>query len=67
MELEHFSQQTMQFTILQMLFMTSLYICETIGRGGAVRSFLRTAAAVVVNAGPMALLVYILVEVSRLS
>jgi len=67
MELEHLFQQTMQFMILQMAFMTSLYIAEEMGRGEMVRTFVRKTASAVVNAGPMALLVYILLEVSRLS
>lgn len=67
MELEHLFQQTMQFMVLQMIFMTSLYIAEQMGRGEMVRSFVRTAASVVVNVGPMSLLVYILFQVSRFS
>jgi hypothetical protein len=67
MELEHLFQQTMQFTILQMIFMTSLYIAEQMGKGAMVRSFVRTAASAVVNAGPMSLLIYILVQVNRLA
>lgn len=67
MELEHLFQQTMQFMILQMVFTTSLYVAEQMGRGDVVRSFVRSTASAVVNAGPMALLIYILVQVSHLS
>ena len=67
MELEHLFQQTVKFTLLQMVFMTSLYIAEQTGRGEMVRAFVRTAVSVVVNVGPMSLLVYILFQVSRLS
>lgn len=67
MELEHLFQQTTYFMTLQMLFSGTLYAAELMGRGDMVRGFVRQATSAVVTFGPMSLLLYILVEVSRLS
>lgn len=67
MELEHLFQQTTYFMVLQMIFSGTLYVAELMGRGELVRSFVRQAASVVVTFGPMSLLIYILMQVSKLS
>jgi hypothetical protein len=53
--------------MLQLLFMSALLIPETVGRSDVYRAFVRTLTSYVVSFGPMALLVYVLYQVSRLS
>ena len=66
MELEYLLQHSASFMILQ-LMMGSLLVPAVIGRTDLYRSFVRSTASYVVSFGPVALLVYILFEVSRLS
>jgi hypothetical protein len=66
MELEHLLHHSGWHLILQML-MGSLMIPAIMGRGDLYRTFIRTTASHVVSFGPLALLVYVLYEVSRLS
>lgn len=66
MELEYLFQHSGSFMILQ-LMMGSLLVPAAIGRTDLYRSFVRSAASYVVSFGPVALLVYVLFEVSRLS
>lgn len=67
MELEHAFQQSGAFMALQLLFMSSLLIPGAVGRTDVYRAFVRTLTSYVVSFGPMALLVYVLYQVSRLS
>jgi len=66
MELEHVMQQSGWFLIMQML-MGSLLVPAMIGRVDLYRSFIRSAASNIVSFGPIGLLVYVLLEVSRLA
>jgi len=66
MELEYLFQHSGSFMILQ-LMMGSLMVPAAIGRMDLYRAFVRSTASYVVSFGPVALLVYILFEVSRLS
>lgn len=66
MELEYLFQHSGSFMILQ-LMMGSLLVPAAFGRTDLYRSFVRSAASYVVSFGPVALLVYVLFEVSRLS
>lgn len=66
MELEHLFQHSGSFMILQLL-MGSLLVSAAFGRTDLYRSFVRSTASYVVSFGPVALLVYVLFEVSRLS
>lgn len=66
MELEHVMQQSGWFLIMQML-MGSFMVPAMIGRADLYRSFIRSLASSVVSFGPFGLLVYVLVEVSRLA
>jgi len=66
MELEHLLHQSGWYFILQML-LGSLMVPAIIGRPDLYRSFVRNTASHVVSFGPLALLVYVLYEVSRLS
>lgn len=67
MELEHLFQQTTFFMTLQAVFMASVYMIEQMSSVELVNRFVRNLAHAVVNVGPMALLVYVLFEVSRFS
>jgi hypothetical protein len=66
MELEHVLHQSGWYLMLQML-LGSLMVPAMIGRPDLYRSIVRTTASHVVSFGPLALLVYVLYEVSRLS
>jgi hypothetical protein len=66
MELEYLFQHSGSFVVLQ-LVMGSLMVPAAIGRMDLYRSFVRSTASYVVSFGPVALLVYVLFEVSRLS
>lgn len=67
MELEHLFQQSGFFMTLQMVFMGSLLIPAAVGRVDIYRVFVRATASNVVTFGPVALLGYILYEVSKLA
>ena len=66
MELEYIFQQSSAFTLLQLLFMSSLLITGILGRVDIYLAFARTLATYVISFGPVALLVYVLHEVSKL-
>ena len=66
MELEYLFQHSGPFMVLQ-LRMGSLMVPAVMGRTDLYRSFVRNMASYVVSFGPVALLVYVLFEVSRLS
>jgi hypothetical protein len=66
MELEHAFQLSGAFTLFQLLFMSSLLIPAMAGRTDIVRAFVRTLTVQIVSFGPMALLLYVLYEVSKL-
>lgn len=66
MELEHLFQQSGAFLTFQLVFMSSLFIPGVFGRMDIYRLFARALASYVVTFGPMALLLYILYQVSRL-
>jgi len=66
MELEHLMQQPAWHLIIQ-LFVGSLMVPTMMGRPDLYRSFVRSAASLVVTFGPFGMLVYVLVEVSKLS
>ncbi len=67
MELEHLFQQSTAFMTLQLVFMSSLLVPAAVGRIDIYRVFVRSAASNVVTFGPMALLGYMLYEVSKLA
>ncbi len=67
MELEHLFQQSTSFMTLQLVFMGSLLVPAAVGRIDMYRVFVRSAASSVVTFGPMALLGYMLYEVSKLA
>ena len=66
MELEYLFQHSGSFMVLQ-LMMGSLLVPAAMGRMDIYRSFVRTMATYVVSFGPVGLLVYVLIEISRLS
>jgi hypothetical protein len=66
MELEHLLHHSGGYLTLQLL-MGALLVPSLVGRVDLYRSFIRTVASHVVSFGPLALLVYVLYEVSRLS
>jgi hypothetical protein len=67
MELEHAFQQSGTFMTLQLLFMSSLLVPGILGRTDIYRALVRALASSAVSFGPMALLLYVLYQVSRLS
>lgn len=66
MELEYLYQHSGSFMVLQ-LMMGSLLAPAALGRTDLYRSFVRSMASYVVSFGPVALLSYVLFEISRLS
>ncbi len=66
MELEHLFQQSAHYMLLQMVFAVSLLLPAALGRPDVYRILIRVTASNVVTFGPMALLSYILYEVSKL-
>jgi hypothetical protein len=66
MEFEHAYQQSGFFLMFQMLFMGSLLVPGLIGRTDMYGKIVRTIATNVVSFGPMAMLAYVLYEVSHL-
>ncbi|MEK6744354.1 MAG: hypothetical protein AABZ15_12120 [Nitrospirota bacterium] len=66
MELEYLFQHSGPFMVMQ-LMMGSLLVPAAMGRVDLYRAFVRNMASYVVSFGPVALLVYVLFEVSRLS
>lgn len=67
MELEHFFRLSNELMMLQMLFAGAFLLPGAVGRMDLYRAFVRTAASWVVTFGPVALLLYVLFEVSRFS
>ncbi len=67
MELEHLFQQSGTFTLLQLLFFSSFLVPGIMGGTDIYRAFVRTLTSYVVSFGPMAVLLYVLYAVSRLS
>ncbi len=67
MELEHLFQQSGAFTAFQMVFMSAIIIPGAFGRDDLYRVLAKKLASYVVTFGPMAILLYILYQVSLLS
>ncbi len=66
MEFEHAFMQSNFFVIFQMMFMVSMLVPSFIGRIDLYGKVVRALASNVVSFGPVALLVYILYQVSHL-
>ena len=66
MELEHLLHQSGLHLIFQIM-MASLMLPAMTGRGDLYRAFVRAVASNVVSFGPLALLAYVLYEVTRLA
>jgi hypothetical protein len=67
MEFEHAFMQSNFFLIFQMMFMGSLFVPSIIGRMDLYGKVARALASNVVSFGPIALLVYVLYQVSHLN
>jgi hypothetical protein len=67
MDFEHAFLQSNFFVIFQMMFMGSLLVPGIIGRTDLYGKVARTLASHVVSFGPVALLVYVLYQVSHLN
>jgi hypothetical protein len=67
MEFEHAFLQSNVFMIFQMMFMGSLLLPSFIGRVDLYGKVVRALSANLVSFGPVALLVYILYQVSHLN
>jgi len=66
MDFEHALAQSNAFLLFQMMFMGSLLVPSMLGRTDIYGKAARTAATLVVSFGPVAILVYVLFEVSQL-
>lgn len=67
MELEHLFQYSNLFMAMQMMLAGALLVPAAVGRMDLYQRFIRKTASAVVNVGPMALLTYVLYEVSKLA
>ena len=67
MEFEHAFQQSNYFLIFQMMFMGSLLVPSILGRTDIYGKAVRTAATLTVSFGPVAILLYVLFEVTQLN
>jgi hypothetical protein len=67
MEFEHAFQQSNIFLMFQMMFMGSLLVPSMLGRMDLYSKGVRALASNVVSFGPIAMLVYVLYQVSRLN
>jgi len=67
MELEHAFQQSNYFLLFQLIFMGSLLVPSMVGRTDIYGKAVRTAASLTVSFGPVAILLYVLFEVSQLN
>lgn len=67
MELEHAFLQSNFFMLFQMMFMGSLFVPGIIGRTDLYGKVVRALASTVVSFGPIALLGYVLYQVSHLN
>ena len=66
MDLEHLFQQSNFFLMFQMLFMSSLLVPTMINRTDLYGKVVRSLALNVVSFGPLAILAYVLYEVTLL-
>jgi hypothetical protein len=67
MDFEHTFLQSNFFMIFQMMFMGSLIVPSIIGRIDLYGKVVRALASTVVSFGPVALLMYVLYQVSHLN
>jgi hypothetical protein len=67
MDLEHAFLQSNFFMLFQMMFLGALMVPSMLGRGDIYGKAARTAATLVVTMGPVAILMYVLFEVSQLN
>ncbi|MCK9418249.1 MAG: hypothetical protein M0R70_02590 [Nitrospirae bacterium] len=67
MDFEHAFLQSNFFMLFQMMFMGSLLVPSIIGRIDLYGKVVRALASNVVSFGPVALLVYVLYQVSHLN
>ena len=67
MEFEHAFLQSNYFLMFQMMFMGSLLVPSMLGRTDIYGKAVRTAATLTVSFGPVAILLYVLFEVSHLN
>ncbi len=67
MDFEHAFLQSNFFVIFQMMFMGSLLVPSLIGRIDLYGKVVRALSSNVVSFGPVALLVYVLYQVSHLN
>lgn len=66
MELEHVLQQSSFFLMFQMMFMVLLLVPGMLGRMDLYSKGVRVLASNLVSFGPVAMLVYVLYQVSHL-
>ena len=67
MELEHAFQQSNYFLTFQMMFMGSLLVLNLLGRMDLYSKSVKALASNVVSFGPVAMLVFVLYQVSHLN
>ena len=67
MEFEHAMMQSNLFLLFQMIFMGSMLVPSFIGRIDLYGKVVRALASNVISFGPVALLVYVLYQVSHLN
>ena len=67
MDFEHAFQQAGFISALQMMILGSILAPGVLGRSDLYRAFAGRVASLVVTFGPMAMLLYVLYVVSRLS
>ena len=67
MELEHMFLQSNFFMLFQMMFLGSLMVPSMLGRADIYGKAARSIATLVVTVGPVAILLYVLFEVSHLN
>lgn len=67
MDFEHAIQQSNFFLMFQMLFMGSLLVPGMLDRTDMYGKVMRSVASLVVSFGPVAILVYVLYEVSQMN
>lgn len=66
MEFEHAFQQSNMFLLFQMMFMGSLLVPSMIGRLDLYCKVARSLASNVISFGPVAILAYVLYQVSHI-
>ena len=67
MEFEHAFQQSNFFLMFQMMFMGSLLVPKMLGRMDLYNKGVKALASNMVSFGPVAMLVYVLYQVSNLN